>query len=715
MGSFSRRFDAWSYKRVKESLFAELVEPSSLGACLALCGGALLAALFALSALAYLSVGLRTETAMAPGTDAPLRLTLNVTFPQLPCHLAAVEVIDVLGRRRKNVTANLRKFRVDGETGRRLLAAPRGGPAAYGDAEGDFGADAAGARERESGGEQAAAAADPPGVAVRLTHETFAGFVGRYDVSLVAYGASWCPFSRKLAPVLDEVAGVIGGNADVRVALVDCADPSAMLLCAAGHIQAYPTMVLYRRGASSHSDVHYHGDRTAQAILTFLVAAQQDETLGREDAAGGPDGMQHGAEQHEHAERLQRELGLLPPDAAHPAPPPGGEAGAAAAAAHVHGGGSGGGSKPRDPADPGPALALIEAMHKKGLAAPGDVARAALGAVKRLVAGGGNGTNDTAAECDDPAGKKKAGDAAAAVAALGVAGGEGCQIAGWVEVARVPGSLSIVPPAADDAGLSVDPAALNLTHVVHELFFSTGGSGGSGASKQGGRLTAYQLSRLPRGTREELHRQAGAVYVSPPSPRRVSHEHYLSVVGSTFAFGTGHEVEGYRYSVASHHVSVWGRGKGTLTGWGRLGDLAPATRSITALPSLSTHHTHPPGTAVPRRGRRRRRRGGRGRRRRWRPAAARALVVCAVAAGHPRQRAPQAAVPLPGGGGRHRRRRRGATGPAGRGAARGGAHAARQAQPGQANVRRRRRRQWRPCNARAPTRLRRTQPFVCAP
>ena len=363
----------------------------------------------------------------------------------------------------------------------------------------------------------------------------------------------WCPWSRRLAPVLDEVSAVTAGTPNVRIARVDCTDPSAMMLCMGAHIQAYPTVILYR-GGQGHSDIHYHGDRTKEAILSFLVAAEQDEELGHE-AEG--QGNAHGADAHAHAERLQRELGLIPPMLGPDGQPIQQPQQQQQEEGHGHAHGSGGssssnggdGSQPaptRDPADPGRALALIEAMHKAGMKAPGDALRALVGGLvgNNATAAGGNGTagRGEAGSCE---GDKEGKEGGKAPRALGVAGGYGCQVAGYLEVARVPGSFAIAPVTSEASGLSLEERTLNVTHVVHELFFSAGGK----------RLTQYQLSRLPPGTADELHRQAGAVYVSPPDVTRVSHEHYISVVGSQFVFGPGHEVETYRYSVHSHAVS----------------------------------------------------------------------------------------------------------------------------------------------------------------
>lgn len=107
-------------------------------------------------------------------------------------------------------------------------------------------------------------------------------------------------------------------------------------------------------------------------------------------------------------------------------------------------------------------------------------------------------------------------------------------IAGSIDVKRVPGALLFMPAVG---GMSLNAAMLNMSHVVHELFW-------------GQRVTKYQLTRLPPSAEHELHALRGALFVSQYS--NVSHEHYLSVVGSSINFLTGHVVETYGYTANSN-------------------------------------------------------------------------------------------------------------------------------------------------------------------
>ena len=59
----------------------------------------------------------------------------------------------------------------------------------------------------------------------------------------------------------------------VKVARVDCTDPSAQFKCREHHINAFPTVRVYRRGnvvaGGNHEHQAYYGDRTPEAIAAF--------------------------------------------------------------------------------------------------------------------------------------------------------------------------------------------------------------------------------------------------------------------------------------------------------------------------------------------------------------------------------------------------------------------------------------------------------------
>jgi len=538
---FARTWDAFSYKRFVE---VSLTEASTMGALLTLIGYLVMLSLFCMETITFFSVNTVTETTMAPHSSGQnLQITFNVTFQRLPCALVTLEVSDSLGLRNDNLSASgglLEKYRVDTSSGIAIMKG-RILESSGNDNNADLPVpeDTKKIPSTPEVNQENLLLRDDEALTrerpVDLTTSTFDAFIQENDVALVSFGASWCPWSQRLQPVLEEVAKVVAPVAKVRIGRVDCTTDEANLLCQQQHIAAFPTIFLYK-GHSGHSHLHYHAERTKEHLLAFLVRAQQND-----DLMTAPD-EQNAGDATKHSEAMAKTLELMsgPTD-----------------------------DEKVDPADPGKGLKLIEAIHKAGLHAPGDAARAAAkalglgGSVNDAAAAAAKAIEDSgrrlgqpaekAAEeggCNAPNGtnngeekKEEVGGAAAAprLAAVASPDGvpppagpkvEGCMIVGQISVKRVPGVVRFNVRTSGD-GLSVNAHAINTSHVVNDLRF-------------GPKVSSYQISRLPPRTQASLHRLAFKKFVS--TSFNTSHEHFLRVVPSRFVFRNKFEVSTFQYS-----------------------------------------------------------------------------------------------------------------------------------------------------------------------
>lgn len=68
---------------------------------------------------AYLTVEWRTEIGVDDAVGEQLRIAFNASFPLLPCKFIAVDVTDVMGERRMNLSKSIEKWRLQ-------VRAPRG-------------------------------------------------------------------------------------------------------------------------------------------------------------------------------------------------------------------------------------------------------------------------------------------------------------------------------------------------------------------------------------------------------------------------------------------------------------------------------------------------------------------------------------------------------------------------------------------------------------
>jgi len=118
----------------------------------------------------------------------------------------------------------------------------------------------------------------------------------------------------------------------------------------------------------------------------------------------------------------------------------------------------------------------------------------------------------------------------------------GCNLAGFVMVKKVPGTLHFTARAE---GHSFDHAWMNLTHAVHSLYF-------------GARPTARKLHALkrlhPAGLSADwLDKMQGLAFFSDHAQH--THEHWLSVVLTSvrpLRGGLGSAYDAYEYSAVSN-------------------------------------------------------------------------------------------------------------------------------------------------------------------
>lgn len=69
--------------------------------------------LFVAELWAFITKQTITNVVIDPNTDSLLRINFNITVMDIPCEYAIIDVIDVLGTRKDNITKNINKWQVD--------------------------------------------------------------------------------------------------------------------------------------------------------------------------------------------------------------------------------------------------------------------------------------------------------------------------------------------------------------------------------------------------------------------------------------------------------------------------------------------------------------------------------------------------------------------------------------------------------------------------
>ena len=257
----------------------ELTEGTTLGGVVSLVGILVSVWLVYSNAVNYFQTSVHTKLVLDLNTEDNIELAFNITMDGLPCRFAAVDFFDETGTKRLNITQDISKLRVSSNDGH--ILGPGDEEEWIKDVEHDDPEEAqqlAQMIREEVGGEIEGHEQEVPAI----TTDGFEKFANSKDIVMIAYGAPWCPWSRRMEPVwkalhLTVVSSEMGRF--VGLGRVDCTVEKQ--LCSSQQVSAFPTLRIYRQH-DTHSHENYHGDRTVEALHEFL----QETIEAEEDAQG---------------------------------------------------------------------------------------------------------------------------------------------------------------------------------------------------------------------------------------------------------------------------------------------------------------------------------------------------------------------------------------------------------------------------------------------
>ena len=244
---FIKRSDA--FKRIK----SDLTQGWATGGLLSIAGSIFIFFLIVSEFSAYLAVRTLSEVQMSDNTDAQVRININISMPRLPCQFASLDVKDVIGTNKMNITTNIRKWKIKGLDGKTRVAEMNENVVAPKHEEED--------KHPE----------DPVDKAQVLSNANFNTYVQSNDLVLVNFYAPWCHWSRRLMPTWHNLASVVSKKPygyNTKIAMVDCTHADAVQTCRQAHINAFPMVAVYRGNVNTHQ--YYHGDRTTEKFVQFI-------------------------------------------------------------------------------------------------------------------------------------------------------------------------------------------------------------------------------------------------------------------------------------------------------------------------------------------------------------------------------------------------------------------------------------------------------------
>eukprot|EP01018_Ginkgo_biloba_P019501 Gb_13605 [translate_table: standard] len=245
----------------------DLTEASLSGAGLSLIAAFSMIFLFGMELNNYLTVSTTTSVIVDRSLDGEhLRIDFNISFLALSCEFASVDVSDVLGTNRFNITKTVRKFPINPDlklAGPEFHPGPIPGLSKHGDHVDE---------SDEELGEGA----------VELNAKKFDRYAHEHTILVVNFFAPWCYWSNRLKPSWEKAAKIMKEryqpDIDRRILMgkVDCTAESD--LCRRHHIQGYPSIRIFRKGNDirenhgHHEHESYYGERDTDSLVAAMEA-----------------------------------------------------------------------------------------------------------------------------------------------------------------------------------------------------------------------------------------------------------------------------------------------------------------------------------------------------------------------------------------------------------------------------------------------------------
>ncbi|XP_073281308.1 protein disulfide isomerase-like 5-4 [Primulina huaijiensis] len=240
----------------------DLTEASLSGAGLSIVAAFCMMLLFGMELNDYLRVSTSTSVVVDKSSDGDfLRIDFNISFPALSCEFASVDVSDVLGTNRLNITKTVRKYSIDSKlnpTGSEFRSGPTSNSVKHDD------------DVDEEYGEGS----------VSLNARNFDRISHQHAILVVNFFAPWCYWSNRLKPSWEKAAKIIKERYDPEIdgriimGKVDCTEE--IDLCRRNHIQGYPSIRIFRKGSDvkedhgHHDHESYYGDRDTDTLVKTM-------------------------------------------------------------------------------------------------------------------------------------------------------------------------------------------------------------------------------------------------------------------------------------------------------------------------------------------------------------------------------------------------------------------------------------------------------------
>ncbi|EKX54421.1 hypothetical protein GUITHDRAFT_99900 [Guillardia theta CCMP2712] len=249
---------ALSWRKIKHDLNAELTEGTITGSIISILTGVLMVYLIVAQIFAWRALNSETSVVldhyshMKTGADSLLQINFNFTFNHLSCEYASVDAANFMGTHDAGISSKVTKVHLD-KNGRQL-----------------------GVHKERKNLKHTIDEAPHEGESklITLTAGDFDKHRFEHEILVVNFYTPWCHWCQKLEPVWEKSAKKFGeahpDDARLVLAKVDCTSDKAESLCTKYHIDAFPSIMVFRKDDPLDKDHEkYHGERSVDAIVSW--------------------------------------------------------------------------------------------------------------------------------------------------------------------------------------------------------------------------------------------------------------------------------------------------------------------------------------------------------------------------------------------------------------------------------------------------------------
>lgn len=229
----------------------DLTEGTRIGTIMSLFAILITILLFIAETVAFFKTDITTEIVIDGNKDHQLQLDFNITLNNLHCDFVSVDVWDILGTNRQDITRNIEKWQVNHDGSSRVFVGGSQDSPEVLHEEHDETLD-----ELHADGIHA----------VDLNPSNFKQFLTTTKVAFVDFYAPWCIWCQRLQPTWEKFAEKVEEyGLPLLVGKVDCVQHED--LCEKYGIIAFPTLRWYENSEPSIPD--YKMDRTVSSLIEY--------------------------------------------------------------------------------------------------------------------------------------------------------------------------------------------------------------------------------------------------------------------------------------------------------------------------------------------------------------------------------------------------------------------------------------------------------------